>query len=80
MSVQRTYLVLEAFPVYFRSNLNVIPSDSLHGLLRGESIGFIRSGESSSPIESLRCGIFGGQGREVTGHAHITSRRNIFKV
>jgi len=80
VSVQRTYLILEAFSLDFRSDLNVIPSNSLHRLLGGERISFIRGGESGSPIESLRCGIFGGQGWEVPGHAHIASRRSIFKV
>ena len=68
MRVQRTtYLILEAFPVDLRCDLYVIPSgnNSLHGLLGCESVGFIRGGESSSPIERLRCAVSGGQGRKV---------------
>ena len=80
MSVKRTYLILETFPVDLRGDLNVIPSYSLHGLFGGESKSFIGGGESGSPVESLRHLVFGDQGRQVPGHAHVMSGRSIFKV
>ena len=62
MSLKRTYLILETFPIDLRRDLNVIPSNSLHGLFGGESKSFIGGGESGSPIESLRNAVFGDQG------------------